>query len=190
MSSDKKYGRIELIIGPMGAGKSGQFNRDIGKHKVANRESVCIKPTKDVRFEGDSIENPLIVSRDGTFTPAMSCDRFLSAIDEDVLNKVAVIGIDEGQSFYDLADFSEKWANRGKIVIITALNSTFQRKPFGDEVSKVYAICEKITLMEAVCTSCGEDAFFSKRLTDETELEVIGDKEYTARCRKCFMEGL
>ncbi len=30
----------------------------------------------------------------------------------------------------DLAKFAEKWANDGKIVIIAALDGTFQRRPF------------------------------------------------------------
>ena len=86
MSCQKgRTGRIELIIGAMGAGKSGQLNRDIGKHTVANRKSVCVKPEGDLRFKGDSMENPVIISRDGTSTPAIRCGRLLSSLDEDML---------------------------------------------------------------------------------------------------------
>jgi hypothetical protein len=30
----------------------------------------------------------------------------------------------------DIAKFAEKWANEGKVVIIAALDGTFQRRPF------------------------------------------------------------
>jgi len=30
----------------------------------------------------------------------------------------------------DIARFAEKWANEGKVVIIAALDGTFQRRPF------------------------------------------------------------
>lgn len=42
-----------------------------------------------------------------------------------------VIAIDEGQFFPDIVNFSEELANRGKVVVIAALDGTFQRKPFG-----------------------------------------------------------
>ena len=42
-----------------------------------------------------------------------------------------VIAIDEGQFFPDIVDFSEELANKGKVVIVAALDGTFQRKPFG-----------------------------------------------------------
>jgi thymidine kinase len=40
----------------------------------------------------------------------------------------SVIGIDEGQFYKDIIEFSEKMANLGKVVIVSALDGTFQRK--------------------------------------------------------------
>ena len=37
-----------------------------------------------------------------------------------------VIGIDEGQFFPDLVAWCEQMANRGKIVLVAALDGTFQ----------------------------------------------------------------
>ena len=42
-----------------------------------------------------------------------------------------VIGIDEGQFFKDCVDFCEQAAEEGKIVIVSALSSTYQREGFG-----------------------------------------------------------
>ena len=39
-----------------------------------------------------------------------------------------VVGIDEGQFFPDVVEFAEKAANKGLIVIIAALDGTFQRQ--------------------------------------------------------------
>lgn len=39
-----------------------------------------------------------------------------------------VIGIDEGQFFDDVVDFAESAANAGKIVIMSALNGTYEKK--------------------------------------------------------------
>ena len=41
-----------------------------------------------------------------------------------------VIGVDEGQFFADIVEFSEKAANAGKVVIISSLQGTFLRGAF------------------------------------------------------------
>ena len=50
---------------------------------------------------------------------------------DEVCLKYDVVAIDEGQFFEDIIFFSEKWANHGIIVIVAALDATFQRKAFG-----------------------------------------------------------
>ena len=42
------------------------------------------------------------------------------------LREFDVIGIDEGQFFPDLVPWCEQMANRGKIVLVAALDGTFQ----------------------------------------------------------------
>jgi thymidine kinase len=45
---------------------------------------------------------------------------------------VEVIGIDEGQFFPDLVEWCDEQVNvHGRLVIVAALDGTFQRKPFG-----------------------------------------------------------
>jgi len=97
-----------------------------------------------------------------------------------------VIGIDEGQFFPDIVTFSEQMANMGKIVIIAALDGTFQRKPFNN-ILELIPLAEDVTKLTAVCTYCQKDASFSKRIGKETEVEVIGGADkYVAVCRGCF----
>ncbi|UQI50153.1 thymidine kinase C-termius end [Lumpy skin disease virus] len=77
-------------------------------------------------------------------------------------------------------------ANMGKIIIIAALDSTFQRKEFND-ILKLIPLSEKVTKLNAVCMECYKDAAFSKRITKEKEIELIGGKEkYKSVCRKCY----
>lgn len=47
------------------------------------------------------------------------------------------MAIDEGQFFPDILDVSEHLANSGIVVIIAALDGTFQRKPFGNILNLV-----------------------------------------------------
>lgn len=104
-------------------------------------------------------------------------------------------------------------ANDGKMVIVAALDGTFQRKPFGPILDLV-PLAESVIKLKAVCMVCFNDAAFTKRLGTETEVqdacsslcgvcpaddgwyfdcgllvqvEVIGGADkYMAVCRSCY----
>ncbi len=50
---------------------------------------------------------------------------------EPYIDMVDVIGIDEGQFYPDLVEKVEDFVRKDKIIIISALDGTFERKPFG-----------------------------------------------------------
>ena len=50
---------------------------------------------------------------------------------EPYMDMVDVIGIDEGQFYPDLVEKAEEFVRKDKIIIISALDGTFDRKPFG-----------------------------------------------------------
>ncbi|KAK9903332.1 hypothetical protein WJX75_003109 [Coccomyxa subellipsoidea] len=97
-----------------------------------------------------------------------------------------VIGIDEGQFFPDVVEYAERWANEGKIVIIAALDGTFQRQPFRS-ILELIPLAEEVFKLQAVCSGCHREAAFTHRLGDEQEVEVVGGAEnYVASCRACY----
>ena len=105
---------------------------------------------------------------------------------EPELVAVDVIGIDEGQFFPDLLPFCDRQAAAGKVVIVSALDCTFDRKPFR-AVCDLVAAAESVTKLCSVCRFCGDDAAFSLRHSDSTELIMIGGKElYSPVCRYHF----
>lgn len=80
-------------------------------------------------------------------------------------------------------------ANRGKVVIIAALDGTFQRKEFGS-ILQLVPLAENVTKLSAVCVYCQKDAPFTMRISEETEVELIGGADkYVAVCRSCFNHG-
>jgi len=74
-------------------------------------------------------------------------------------------------------------AHDGKIVVVAALDGTFQRKPFG-RVLELIPLAEEVTKLNAVCMMCFQDAPFSRRIGSETEVEVIGGADKV--CFKFF----
>ena len=77
-------------------------------------------------------------------------------------------------------------ANNGKRVIIAGLDKDYLAKPFGP-VSSLLSHAEFITKLNAICVTCGDRAFFTKRISKENNQVIIGEKDkYQARCRNCF----
>ena len=62
-------------------------------------------------------------------------------------------------------------ANLGKIVIIAALDGTYQRKSFGDVLNLV-PLAESIVKLKAVCMLCYNEASFTKRKGNETQVNI------------------
>ena len=97
-----------------------------------------------------------------------------------------VIGIDEGQFIKGICDFAERAANLGCTVIIAALNYDYQRRPF-ENIR--YLKAEEVVTFHAICFDCKKEASFTKRISNETDVEIIGGSEqYKAVCRICYFK--
>jgi thymidine kinase len=173
---------VHLILGPMFSGKTTELNRLLRRYTLAQKKSFSIKHGSDLRYStGDEMTTHDMIS-----VPAR---RFMS-LDEipiEELEDVVVITIDEAQWFDNVAEFADKWAYNGKHVILAALNGDSTRKSL-EQTNNLLAISNTVTKLLAVC-ACGEEAPFSRRLSDETEVKVIGGADkYIAQCRKCFID--
>lgn len=171
-------GEIQIIFGPMFSGKTTELLRRIKRFQVAKYKCVVIKYEKDKRY--DKMD---VATHDRQTSPAISCMQ-LSAVKEQV-KAYEVIGVDEGQFFPDTVQFCEEMAKLRKTVIVAALDGDFQRKPFGNIIDLV-PIAEKVEKLNAVCMNCFEEGSFTKRISTDTQLEVIGGVDkYMAVCRTC-----
>ena len=79
------------------------------------------------------------------------------------MEETDVFGIDEGQFYPDLVEGVESFLRRDKIVIISALDGDFERKPFG-QIPELIPLSDDIVKLRAICMRCGDDAPFSHRL--------------------------
>uniref|UniRef100_A0A6B2LGL3 Thymidine kinase n=1 Tax=Arcella intermedia TaxID=1963864 RepID=A0A6B2LGL3_9EUKA len=173
------HGSIQIIFGPMFSGKSTELLRRIRRYTVAKRKCLVLKYEHDTRYSKDKMS-----THDQIVWTAVPCTVLETA--KELSLEYDVIGIDEGQFFPDVVSFSEHMADLGKVVIVAALDGTFQRKPFGS-ILELVPLAEHVTKLTAVCVICQGDASFSKRLVDETQVELIGGEDkYIAVCRQCY----
>eukprot|EP00824_Muranothrix_gubernata_P010392 TRINITY_DN23398_c0_g3_i1.p1 TRINITY_DN23398_c0_g3~~TRINITY_DN23398_c0_g3_i1.p1 ORF type:complete len:316 (+),score=31.38 TRINITY_DN23398_c0_g3_i1:41-949(+) len=137
------HGHVQLIIGPMFSGKSTELLRRIRRYTYSRRRCLVIKYRKDTRYSADCM-----ATHDRQSISAHPCEQ-LSEV-ESIVSNYDVVGVDEGQFYPDIAEWAEEQANRGKVVIVAALDGTFQRKPFG-RVLDLIPLSESVTKLTAVC---------------------------------------
>lgn len=182
-------GGIEVICGPMFAGKTEELLRRLNRMDYAKIDYIIFKPLVDTRSKS------LIKSRNGKYKEAIeikSPDEILSYLMKNNL-KPKVIAIDEAQFFDEsIVEVATVLANEGFHIIIVGLDKNFKGEAFG-YIGELLIQADKITKLSAVCTVCGSEAMFSQRLINgkpanyDSPIILIGDQEeYQARCRCHF----
>lgn len=169
----------------MFSGKTTELIRRIKRYEVANHKCLIIKYANDMRYEQECGAG--VATHDHHTKTAVAATKLSATI--QFAETCSVIGIDEGQFFADIIEFSEMMANAGKIVVVAALDGTYQRSGFGNILNLV-PLAEHVIKLTAVCMRCYGEAAYTQRLGSETAVEVIGGTEkYMAVCRECYRKS-
>lgn len=168
----------------MFSGKTTELLLQLRRSAIVNRQVAIIKYQKDTRYSDKEI-----ISHDGIRIPD-GVDIFVQLELYPILGELgsgySVVAIDEGQFFSDLVPVAVQLANNGVSVYVSALNGTFDQKPF-PVISELMPYVDDIFLLSAVCMVCYDNAPFTVRTSEETEVEIIGGKErYKPVCRRCL----
>lgn len=174
-----KYGRLDLICGPMFAGKTSELARRITRYKLSSCRCLVIKYAGDVRYADDDI-----VTHDGKRMTAVKAHQLYNCcINPEDFD---VIGIDEGQFFPDLVAFCKEQIKKKKIIIVAGLDGTYLRTGF-EQILNLVPMATSVKKLSAICMSCGKKASFTKRTSSEEKIDVIGGiDKYMAVCRECY----
>lgn len=183
-------GSIEVIVGPMYAGKSEELLRRINRSKIAGLKVLIFKPAIDDRYSVDNI-----ACHSGK---RMEC---IAVVDsQQLLNYITenpdydVLAIDEIQFLgHEIIQVCKNAADKGKRVICSGLDMDFRGEPF-QIVPQIMAIAEHVTKLTAICMTCKKPATRTQRLVNgkpakfSDPIILVGAEEgYEARCRKCHI---
>lgn len=192
--SMKHTGFLEVIAGPMYCGKTEELIRQVKRATIGKKHVIVFKHAIDTRYGTDK----KVHSHAG-----MTFDSELIHNADEILHRVKkdtqIVAIDEAQWLGNtLITVVEKLLSQGKQVIVAGLAMTFDRQPF-IPMPQLMAMADKVTKLSAVCSRCGNDAVFHKRIakgksanalsTDPTLVNKLEDNVYEARCRKCFSKN-
>lgn len=179
-------GSIEVICGPMFAGKTEELIRRVKRLMYAKKNVVILKPRMDKRYSVDEI-----VSHSQSRIQSISIDKSSEILDHVTKDCDAVV-IDEVQ-FLDkeVLNIVEILADNGIRVICAGLDLDFRGKPFG-VMPQLLARAEEVTKLSAICTKCGLAATRTQRIVNgvpasyDDPLILVGAIEaYEPRCRFC-----
>lgn len=181
-------GHLEVVCGSMFSGKSEELIRRIKRAKIAQKEVITFKHALDNRTSID-----YVVSHDGSKIEAHPIDNPYAMLPL-VSASVHTVGIDEAQFFsHELINVIFDLLDQGKYVIVAGLNVDFRGVPFGP-MPTLLAMADTVTKLSAICTLCGNDAYFSQRMVDgkparadDALIKVGAQEAYQARCRECFI---
>lgn len=188
-------GACELILGPMGSGKTTELCRRIDRARRGGLPCVAVKWGRDTRYsDGPEIKTHAkqsMASSDGcedlaSLRVVTALELLTLELKPDELD----VGVDEGQFYPDLRAAVDRWMREGRRVYIAALDGDYRRRPFG-QIPEVLPLATDVQKLRAVCVmrrhSPPADAVYTVRTVTSDSLELIGSSEsYKAACPACY----
>ena len=186
MDTINRPGWIEIVTGPMFAGKSEELIRRIKRLEYAKKKVLVFRPRIDKRYSLDEVvshsnnrRKSIVIDAAKDILPFISEDTYAVVIDE-------IQFLD-----HELIPLSEHLANIGIRVILGGLDSDFRGEPFA-VTSEMMARAEFVTKLTAICVRCGSPATKTQRIVNGKPahyldpIVVVGAAEaYEPRCRHC-----
>ena len=186
MYLNQRNGWIEVITGPMFAGKTEELLRRVKRLEYAKQNIVVFKPLIDNRYAENEV-----VSHNKNRTRSVNISQ-AKEIFEYVDKDTDVVAIDEVQFLDEEAiRICEFLADKGIRVIVSGLDREFRGEPF-TFMPRLLAMAEYVTKLTAVCVKCGAPATRTQRIVNgkparyNDPIVMRGVEEsYEARCRQC-----
>ncbi len=177
---------LELLVGPMFAGKSSHLLSIIRRYKSINYPILIITSTLDTRYQSDAIH-----SHNHESFPAIAVSELRFIPQRKEYAEAKIIIIEESQFFEDLVSFVLHSVEKdNKNVVVVGLDGDSERRPFG-QILRLVPFCDKITKITSFCSKCGDgtSALFTHRKTNEQSVISVGTAtQYEPLCRKHYLE--
>ena len=180
-------GKLEIVIGPMYAGKTTRLIEIYNRYKICNISTIVVNHSSDKRYGLSDLHSHQKVK-----IPCIECSDKLSKLYEThsaTVKDAKVILINEAQFFTDLHEWVKNIVETKDVdVYLFGLDADYERKEFGQIVSLI-PLCDSVTKLNAMCLDCknGTPAIFTFRTAPAVSQKFIGGKEsYKALCRKCY----
>jgi thymidine kinase len=182
---------LELLIGPMFAGKSSAIQSIIRRHQALGWNVFVVTHSIDTRYTSE----PAIVNHDKVMMPARATNSLMTLVDDPEYVRSRLVVIEEAQFFPDLVPFVLQTVDQCcKHVVVVGLDGDAERRPFG-HVLDLVPHSDRVTKLTAMCKTCkdGTPAIFTFAAREDAASAandgrpcVGADEKYIPLCRKHF----
>lgn len=182
---------LELILGPMFAGKSSAACQILRRNRVIDRPTLVLTSCLDTRYTTEAA----IVSHNKESYPATAVQKLTPMLEHEDFLKAKCVLIEEAQFFPDLKEFVLAAVDQhGKDVICVGLDGDSERRPFG-QLLELAPYADSFQKLTALCQLCkdGTPAIFTFRKPGEAtaadgQISVGGSDKYEPVCRRHYLE--
>ena len=173
---------VVLFVGPMFGGKTTKLLSAIDRYKYQGRRILAYKPNVDERYSKEDIVthwgHKLNASR-----VSSGADISRKATEAFGINGTGVIAVDEAFMIPDCGDHLVGLFKHGHTVLVSSLQLSSDFTPY-KELQTMLPYATKIEVCPAVCSSCGADAYYTKKIGGRSDhaIEVGGSEMYQPKC--------
>jgi len=176
-----------IFCGPMFGSKTSRLLMELERYKYQKTHVAVFKPSLDDRYNTENI-----VTHGGWKHEAINIQEGADILEylADRDENPKVIAVDEAFMVPGISDALVFLYHSGFSIVVSTLDIASNGKPF-PEVVKMMPWATRIEKCTAVCTVCGEDAYFTHKKKvggDEFIVEVGGSELYEPRCAQHFHE--
>lgn len=183
---------LELLIGPMFAGKSSAIQSIVRRHESMGWPVFVVTHSMDTRYS----ETPAVVNHDRVAIPAIAVTTLMPLLDHSEYAKSKLVVIEEAQFFPDLVPFVRRVVDTDKKnCVVVGLDGDAERRPFGS-VLELVPLCDRVTKLTSMCKHCrdGTPALFTfaagsaAAAANAEGVPCVGsDDLYVPLCRKHYL---
>lgn len=184
--------RLDLILGPMFAGKSSAVIARVRRARALGWKTLLLTSALDTRY-GNVGDVRDVVTHDKDRVDAVGVLRLMPCLSTPEYEEARLIIIEEAQFFVDLVAFVLHAVEKsGKDVVVVGLDGDSDRQPFGSLLELV-PLADTVTKLTALCKRCGDgtEALFSAALKGKKTmgeiLHVGGEESYEPLCRRHYL---
>jgi len=183
---------LEVLVGPMFAGKSSVLLSTIRRYEALGWNVFALTHSSDTRYT----EVPHIASHDRQTRAAHPCATLMPMLGHCEYAESKLVVVEEGQFFPDLVDFVQHVVDKDKKhCVVVGLDGDANRRPFGQMLSLI-PLADKVEKLTAMCKLCGDGtpALFSAAISAEAataaakgDVCVGAEERYAPMCRRHYL---
>lgn len=181
---------LEVILGPMFAGKSSAILSRVRRARTLNWNCFLVTCAIDTRYDASGAK---IMTHDKDGCSAIGVRSLEGVREMKDYKESRLVVIEEGQFFPDLFAFVKAAVEEdAKDVIVVGLDGDSDRRPFG-QILDLIPLCNTVTKLTSLCKRCGDGtpALFSALVHGNKQGQVCvgGADMYEPMCRTHFLEN-